>query len=230
MDYYPLNLDIRGRLCLVVGGGKVAARKVGSLLACEARVAVVSPHLEARLQELARAGRIAWQAREFRPADLDGVFLVIAATDRSPVNRAVADEAGRRNILCNAVDQPQAGIFIVPSVVRRGDLMLTVSTAGRSPALAKYLRKELEARFGSEYEILLRLLGAVRQHLLAAGHDPGAHREVFEDLVCADLIEAIGRGRWIEVRQRLRTILGSAYDESLLAAAGAPHDAVNRPG
>ena len=230
MNFYPLNLDIRRRLCLVVGGGKVAARKVRSLLACEARVTVVSPRLEPELQVRVQEGGIAWQAREFHPSDLDAARLVIAATDQPRVNRAVADEALRRDIPCNVVDQPAAGTFIVPSVVRRGDLMLTVSTAGCSPALAKHLRKELEARFGHEYEFFLRLLGALRRQLMAAGQDPEAHREIFEGLVRSDLIEAIGRGHWLEVRRRLRAILGNAYDESLLAAAGVPDDGADRQG
>jgi precorrin-2 dehydrogenase/sirohydrochlorin ferrochelatase len=222
MNYYPVNLDLRGRPCLVVGGGRVAGRKVGTLLDCEARVTVVSPRLDPALQVLAREGALAWVARPFCPEDLDGIRLVIAATDQPRVNRAVAEEARRRSIWCNVVDQPAAGTFILPSLVRRGDLMLTVSTAGRSPALARHLRKELEARFGDEYDRLLRLLGALRRRLLAAGHDPETHRAVFQRLVTADLIEAVGRGDWREVRRALRAVLGSAYDESLLTAAGAP--------
>ena len=229
MNYYPINLDIRGRPCLVVGGGTVAARKVQSLLACGARVTVVSPQLAPTLQTLAAEGRIAWQPRQYRVDDLTGALIVVAATDQARVNQGVADEARRLKILCNVIDRPLAGDFIVPSVVRRGDLTLTVSTAGQSPALAKHVRKELEARFGNEYEAFLRLLGVVRQRLLSTECDP-ARQNVFERLVGSDLLAAIGRGQWPAARRQLREILGSAYDDSLLAAAGAPDDAAARQG
>ena len=229
MNFYPINLDIRDRPCLVVGGGTVAARKVRSLLACGARVTVVSPRLAPALQRLAAGGRIAWQPRPYRADDLGGALIVVAATDQPGVNQGVADEARRLKILCNVIDRPAAGNFIVPSVVRRGDLTLTVSTAGQSPALAKHVRKDLEARFGNEYEGFLRLLGAVRQRLLSTGRDP-ARQHVFERLVHSDLLAAMGRGQWPAVRRQLREILGSTYDDSLLAAAGAPHDAVAKQG
>jgi len=230
MKTYPIHLDIQGRRCLVVGGGPVAARKVEGLLAAGARVALVSPRLHPPLEALAATGGIDWTGRQYRDGDLDDAFLVIAATDQATVNRQIAAEAGRRGVLCNVVDRPDAGSFSLPSVVRRGDLVLTVSTSGQSPALAKHLRKEIEARFGIEYENLLRLLGAVRRRLLDAGHDPEGHRETFIRLVEADLAAAIRNGRWSAVRQRLTEILGETCDDALLNAAGVPDDGPARPG
>lgn len=230
MNYYPVNLDIQERRCVVVGAGGVALRKVRRLLACSARITVVSPQIHPALRLLVEEGLIVWLAREFQPDDLAGAYLVIAATDRPGVNQAVAEEARRQDMLCNVIDQPGAGNFIVPSVVRRGDLMLTVSTSGQSPALSKHLRKVLERQFGNEYEAFLRLMGALRRHLVGADRDSEAHRELFEHLVRSDLIEAIGRGHWTEVRQQLRILLGSDYDEALLVAAGAPDEPPLRQG
>lgn len=194
MRYYPVQLDIRSRPCLVVGGGAVGTRKAEGLLACGARVTVVSPEASGRLRELAAAGRLRLLERPFRPEDLAGVFLVIGATDDEPLNRLVSEEAGRRGILCNIADRPEACNFILPAVVRRGDLTIAVSTAGRSPALAKRLRLELERQFGPEYAELLRILGALRRRLLARAHAPEAHKPLFERLVASDILERIRRG------------------------------------
>jgi precorrin-2 dehydrogenase/sirohydrochlorin ferrochelatase len=213
---YPILLDLRERRCLVVGGGRVAQRKVDGLLAADAAVTVVSPAASTALARLAAAGGIVWHPRPYDRADLDGMRLVIAATDQPDVNRQVADDARDRGILCNVIDQPAAGDFTLPSVVRRGDLVLTVSTSGQSPALSRHLRKVLEGRFGNEYEVFLRIMGAVRRRLLACEKDPATRRELFDRLVAADLPEAIREGRRDEVGQRLSAILGSAYDASLL--------------
>lgn len=216
MKTYPILLDLRGRRCLVVGGGQVAQRKVDGLLAADAAVTVVSPTASTALAQLAAAGGIVWHPRPYGRADLDGMRLVIAATDQPDVNRQVADDARDRGILCNVIDQPAAGDFTLPSVVRRGDLVLTVSTSGQSPALSRHLRKILEGRFGNEYEVFLRIMGAVRRRLLACEKDPATRRKLFDRLVAADLPEAIREGRRDEVEQRLSAILGSAYDASLL--------------
>lgn len=230
MNRYPVNLDIRRRRCLVVGGGDVALRKVEGLLACEARVTVVSPALIAPLAARAADGTVTWQRRGYRAADLEDAFLVIAATDRPEINRQVAADARDRGTLANIVDQPEIGSFHVPSVVRRGDLLLTVSTAGRSPALAKRLRKALEADFGQEYAQLLGLLGVVRRRLLAAGPDPEGHRQILSRLVAAELETHIRQGRWERIEQALREALGDDYDPKLLTAAGRPEETGTRQG
>lgn len=213
---YPILLDLRGHPCLVVGGGRVAERKVLGLLAAGAAVTVVSPAASATVARLASAGDIRWHRRAYRSGDLDGARLVIAATDQPDVNRQVAGDARRRGALCNVIDQPTAGDFTLPSVVRRGDLVLTVSTSGQSPALSRHLRKALEGLFGNEYEVFLRIMGAVRQRLLANENDPHVRRELFARLAAADIPAAIRQGRRDAVQQRLSDILGPAYDASLL--------------
>lgn len=211
MRYYPVQLDIRGRRCLVVGGGGVGTRKAEGLIACGAAVTVVAPEAHGRLKELAAAGRIALAERAFRPEDLAGVFLVIGATDDEQLNRRVSEEAERRGILCNIADRPEACSFILPAVVRRGELTLAVSTGGRSPALAKKLRGELERQFGPEYAVLLDLLGAIRRRLLAQAHAPEAHKPLFERLVESDILEMIRRNDRAAIDCLLKEILGEEF-------------------
>lgn len=162
-EFYPAFLNLKGLPCLVVGGGKVAERKAKSLLSCAAVVKVVSPRLTPALQELAAGGQIEYLPREFRPSDLEGVFLVIAATDSKEVNREVAREARSRNLLVNVVNDPQSGNFYVPAAVRRGPLQIAVSTSGRSPLLARRIRERLEGEFGPAYGCLAEFLGEIRR-------------------------------------------------------------------
>lgn len=167
--YYPLLLNIAQAPCLVVGGGKVAERKVLSLLDCGAKVRVVSPRSSLKLREMAAGGQIELLPRHFKPSDIKGASLVIAATDNGPLNEKVASATGKKGILTNVVDNPRLGNFIVPSVVRRGDLLIAIATSGESPALARKLREEIEARYGEEYAQLLPLLSRWRRQLLEQG-------------------------------------------------------------
>lgn len=150
--YYPVFLDLRDRSCVVIGGGAVALRKTKDLLACGAKVSVVSPRVVAGLKKLAGRKAVRWRAKTFRPSDLAGADLAVAATDDASVNERAAREARRRRIWINVVDQPAFCSFIVPAVVRRGKLTLAVSTAGVSPALAKWIRRDLEQRYGPEWK------------------------------------------------------------------------------
>lgn len=162
---FPAFLNVRGRRCLIVGGGAIAEQKAAGLLSAGANLHLASPQATAGIQELADTGRLVWSSRAFLPSDLDGVFLVVAATADRAVNEAVFREADSRGVLCNAVDDPDHCHFQYPAVVRRGDLQIAISTAGRSPALAQRLRMELEAQFGAEYEPWVEWLGRVRQLL-----------------------------------------------------------------
>lgn len=211
MKYFPIQLDIRGRRCLVVGGGAVGTRKARSLLACGGAVAVVSPAATAELQRLAARGDLALRMREYDGADLEGAFLVIGATDDETLNRRVSADAERRGILCNIADRPGQCNFILPAVVRRGDLVITVSTSGRSPALAKKLRRSLQAQFGGEYAVLLELMGAVRRRLLAEAHAPEEHKPIFERLVHSDILTWIREGRRHEIDRLLAEVLGEGW-------------------
>jgi len=187
MAYYPLFLELQARSCLVIGGGSVAFRKAAALLRCGARVTVVSPELSAGLKKLARQRKVHWKKHPFRPSDLAGIELAIAATDDQPVNRLAAREAKRRKIWINVVDQPALCSFIVPSVVRRGKLALAVSTGGASPALAKWIRKDLETRYADRFGRLASVSGRARKAVLRTTPSPAARKRLLEKALKAYL-------------------------------------------
>lgn len=188
MRYFPICLDVRDRTCLVVGGGAVGTRKTETLLRAGARVVVVSPAATDRLSALGDEGRIRLHRRLYGAGDLVDVFLVFATTDDPDLNRRISADARRRNVLCNIADQPGQGQFVLPSVVARGDLLISISTSGKSPALARRIRRRLETEFGPEYARVVNLLGVLRRRLLAQGHDPRGHKQMFETLLDSDLM------------------------------------------
>jgi precorrin-2 dehydrogenase/sirohydrochlorin ferrochelatase len=203
---YPVNLVLDGRRCLVVGGGKIALRKVEGLLACGGRVTVVAPRVEADL----RALDATIEERPWRPDDLDGMWLAIAATDDPAVNGAVFAEGQRRGIWVNGADDPANCSFTLPSVVRRGDLQVTVSTGGRSPALATWLRRRLEGEIGPEYAVLLDLLATERDGLKAAG--VSTEGLDWRSALDSDMLDLIRTGDLAHARERLQTCLSSSSD------------------
>ena len=182
MTLFPMFMKLEGRSCLVVGAGTVGEPKINSLVTAGASVRVVALHATAAVAEWAQAGAITWEARAFNSADLDGTFLVIAATNSSDVNAAIFHQARQRNILCNVVDDPEHCDFYYPAVVRRGDLQLAISTNGQSPALAQRIRRELEVQFGPEYGAWLEELGRARQQLFASKIDPEQRRRLLHEL------------------------------------------------
>jgi precorrin-2 dehydrogenase/sirohydrochlorin ferrochelatase len=220
MRYYPVQLDIRGRRCLVIGGGTVGTRKVDGLLSCGARVTVVSPQVTEDLRRLGARGAITLWEREYAAGDPSGMFLVIGATDNEDLNRRVSADAEQLNILCNIADRPEKCNFILPAVIQRGDLVITVSTSGRSPALAKKLRHALERQFGEEYAVLLDLMGAIRKRLLAQEHAPEAHKPIFEKIIHSDILTWIRDGRMPDVNRLLRDVLGEGWRAEELLAKG----------
>jgi len=221
MRYYPVNLDIQNRNCLVVGGGSVGTRKVTTLLNCSAQVTVVSPEATARLLEMAASGSIELKKRAFRPSDLDGMFLVVGATDNEDLNREIHKGAERLGLLCNIADRPEACNFILPSIVNRGDLIIAISTSGKSPAFAKKLRKELEKKFGKEYAAFLKLMGAIRKKLLSQKHEPEAHKHLFEQLIDKGLLALIKAGKNDAIDALLLEVLGEGYIfEELITTSG----------
>jgi precorrin-2 dehydrogenase / sirohydrochlorin ferrochelatase len=186
-DYFPAFLDLRGRRCLVVGGGRIAERKVQGLLDCGARVVVVSPALVSGLAHLAAIGRVDHRARVFRKVDVLRCVLVIAATGVAAVDDAVAETARRHGALVNAVDRPARCDFIYGSVLRRGQLQIAVSTGGRAPALAREIRRRLEAVIGVEYAALVDDVGAARRVARGAASTPPARLAAGERVVAAAL-------------------------------------------
>ena len=167
MRYYPVFLDLQNLPCLVIGGGQVGERKVKTLQSCAAKVFLISRDLTPYLEEEVRQGRIELLAPAYQTEHLAGKFLVIGATDDPNLNGKIGREARERGLLCNIVDKPQECNFILPSLVSRGDLTIAVSTAGKSPALAKKIRQDLERVFPEIYGLYLELLGQIRTR------DPG---------------------------------------------------------
>ena len=167
--YYPAMLDLAGRDALLVGGGEVAAQKARPLLDAGVRLRIVAPALTASLRARVEAGDARWEAREVRPGDTAGAAVVVCATDERAVNRTVFEEASAAGIPVNVVDDPELCSFIVPSVVRRGPLQVAISTGGRSPAFAKFMRHTLEEAIGEEYGVLAELAGRMRDRAREAG-------------------------------------------------------------
>ena len=174
--YFPVFLDVRRKKCVVIGGGQVAFRKIRTLLDCGASVTVISPVLHPDLSELANKKSIQVIRRSYKSRDLKGAFIVIAATGTKETNRKVAKEAGRVGALVNVVDDPEPSDFIVPSLLRRGDLTIAISTGGMSPALARKIRTRLEDSFGEEYGLLVSLVEEVRSTLRRKGIRVNAER------------------------------------------------------
>jgi len=211
MKYYPVNLDIRNRKCLVVGGGAVGTRKVMTLLDCGAKVTVVSTDVAEKLQELSDSDIIKLEKRPFQISDLDEMFLVMGATDNQEINREIHSEAERLGILCNIADRPEDCNFILPAIVNRGDLIIAISTSGQSPAFAKKMRKDLEKEFGTEYAEFLKLMGEIRNKLLSEDHEPEAHKYLFEQLIKRDLVKMIKERQTENIDSLLFEILGEGY-------------------
>jgi precorrin-2 dehydrogenase/sirohydrochlorin ferrochelatase len=218
-QYFPVCLKIAGRRCLVIGGGRVGERKVQGLLAHGALVTVISPELSDVLAALLRAGTIDWRDRLYQEGDLAGAFLVIAATDDPAVQERIHAEAEARNILLNVADVPKWCNFILPATARRGDLSISVSTAGKSPALASTLRQALEVQFGPEYGALVNILGALRDTVLAGGRPHAENKLIFARLADPAMAVWIKDGLWQKLAEHIQEVLGPDVPLDCLEAA-----------
>lgn len=213
MKTFPICLTgLDGRRSLVIGGGKVADRKVRALLEAGAKVTVISPSLVPELDHLSQEDRIQVLRRAYRPGDLEGVFLVIAATDDPALNHAVWEEAQRCGCLINVVDDPRHSNFILPAVLRRGEFTLSISTGGGSPALARRIREQLEPQFGPEYGELARLLAELRPDLLRCFASPEARLSAALALIDAGALLSTLREEGYEAARRLALETWSAID------------------
>jgi precorrin-2 dehydrogenase/sirohydrochlorin ferrochelatase len=187
MPLFPIFLKLTGRPCIVIGAGEIAESKIDSLRAAEARVTVIAPTASARIVALAESGEIVLHQRDYATGDLAGQFLAVAATNVPAVNRAVFAEAEASGVLINAVDDPPFCDFYFPSVVRRGDLQIAISTAGASPALAQRLRKEIDALLPLDTGEWLAELGNLRREVLQREPANDARRELLHQLASRDL-------------------------------------------
>ena len=199
---YPVSLVLEGRPVLVVGGGRVAARKVDGLLACGAQVHVVAPRVA---DELKQRHGVTVEERPYRDGDVAGYRLVVSATDDAAVNRAVYDEAEAAGVWVNSADDPANCTFTLPSVLRRGPMTVAVSTGGHSPGLAAWLRRRLEEEIGPEYETLLDLLAQARTEAQAEGRS--TEGVDWQSALDSEILEMIRAGRVNEARERLRSWL-----------------------
>jgi precorrin-2 dehydrogenase / sirohydrochlorin ferrochelatase len=192
--YYPAILDIAGRRALVVGAGKVGEGKIAGLVNAGAAVKVVSLEATPQVQRWADDGAIELELRPYESGDLDGRFLVIAATEDNDTNVRVFEDAERRQMLCNVVDVTHLCNFILPSIVRRGDLAIAVSTGGASPALARRIRISLGQCYGDEYAVAMELLGSLREELKGLYPHPEERKVIFERIVYSELMDLVRAG------------------------------------
>lgn len=206
--YYPVFLDLRDRLCVVAGGGRIARDKVLGLVESGARVRVIAPRVEAMPEGVEIV------TRAFESADLEGAALAVAATDDPAVNQAVAHAAGERGIPVNVVDAPEACTFLVPAVVRRGLVRVAISTSGASPLMARRLRERIEAVIGEEWgglaEILMELRRQWEPRAREAGLSFEARRQAWERLIDSPVLDMLREGRCAEARQWAEKILAEA--------------------
>jgi len=187
---FPMFMQLAGRQCLVVGAGKVGEPKIGGLLETGARIRVVALDAGPAVREWALAGKIELELRAFSSDDLQGAFLVVVATASRTLNERIYHEAQRLGVLCNVVDVPDLCDFFYPSIVRRGDLQIAVSTAGKSPSLAQKIRQQLEKEFGAGYTAWVAELGETRRLILASDLDRERKLDLLHSLASRKAVEA----------------------------------------
>ncbi len=211
IPYYPVFLDLKDQKVLVVGGGKVAERKIKNLLAYGCRIYITSTHFTPELKRLISENKVEDIPYKSLATLMDDAFMVIAATDDPKANTEIALQARKRGVLVNAVDQPRDCNFIMPSIIRQGDLQIAISTAGKSPALAKKIRKDMDRMLGPEYGFLVELLGLIRIKLLPLRQISSKNKAVFQKLVDSDLLEMIKARNMDKIRATLACILGGNF-------------------
>lgn len=204
---YPVSLVLAGRTVLVVGGGRIALRKVRGLLAVGAIVHVIAPEVS---EELAALDGVTVERRAFRPGDVAGTWLAVEATGDPTVAAAVAADGEAHQVWVNAADQPPACSVTLPAVVRRGPVTVAFSTAGASPALASWMRSQAEGTYGPEYGVLAELLAEAR----AAHHRRGGSTEALDwrRVLDSGILEEVRSGRMVEAKERLQAWLSSSSE------------------
>lgn len=207
---YPVNLLVAGRRCVVVGGGRIAARKVDALLDAGAHVHVIAPELGAEITAWRDAGRLTTDERAFVPDDLDDAWLVTTATDDPAVQRSVFQAGEERHLWVNAADDPEHCSFTLMSVIRQGDLVVTIGTGGRSPALAAWLKDRLGAELGPEYATACDLLAEARETVRASGRS--TESVDWRRALDSGMVELIRAGRTAEAKELLEACLSSSSD------------------
>jgi precorrin-2 dehydrogenase/sirohydrochlorin ferrochelatase len=199
MGYYPIAMELAGARCLLVGGGEVALRRARSLAEAGACVTVIAPEVLAGFEAIEN---IRVERRRWRKSDVRGYALVFAATDDAALNRAIAEKARRAGVPVNVADDPGLCSFIVPACVRRGDLLIAVTTCAKSPTLSKWIRLDLEARYGPEYREFVELLGELRDEVKRRYASPSDRETAFDRLVNCGILELLRSGEREQARKR----------------------------
>lgn len=214
MKVYPVNLKIENRRCIVVGGGKVAERKVVSLLIAGAKVTVISPLLTEKLQDLLADGEIFWQARDYHAGDAEGCFLLVCTADSRSVNHQAATEGRAAGALVNVADDPEECDFVIPAKIARGDLLLTISTGGHSPAFSRCLRKELEAGYGEEYGVFLKMLSAQRDEIKEKIPKTKDRERFWREALTSEVMNLLKKGQLKEAEAMIKDAISSIGAQS----------------
>lgn len=212
MSFYPVFVELEGKKVVVVGGGKVAFRKVTALMECGANIHLAGRALTPELRKMVEKKEIRFLGNEFEEGFLKDAFMVIAATDDAALNHRVSTCARKERVLVNAVDQPPDCDFIVPSIIRRGDLLIAISTSGKSPAMARKIREGLETQFGREYEAFLAMMGRLRKEVLSLGLSQAENSRIFQEIVDSDLLKNFSQGISEETKACLKNILPQQVD------------------
>ena len=212
--YYPVMLDIKEKNCLVIGGGQVALRKITSLLSYSAKVHVISDELCEELKNYYQEGKINWIQKKFEPGDIKNAVLVFAATDSKEVKQNIAKEARANDILVNIADSPELCDFIVPSIVEQGDLTITISTNGKSPALAKKIKEDLEKEFGPYYAKFINILGNLREKASKEIPDIALREKLYKELIYSDIINLIEENKEDKALEKANKLFNEAKDNS----------------
>ena len=211
-NYYPIYVNLRGQLCVVVGGGKIAEGKVEGLLTAGAKVKIVSPDLTSYLRRLSKENVIEHLERTYQTGDLAGAFMVICATDQVEINHKVWQEASANRQLVNVVDDTPRCNFIAPAILRKGDLTLAISTAGKAPALAVRLKERLQEQLGTEYERFLELSGQLREPLARHVPDFETRKALWYELVDSDALNLLAQGDEPAALETISQIVGFRFE------------------
>lgn len=206
-SFYTVCLNIEDKKCLIVGGGAVARRKAAAMKDHGARITVVSPKLESVLEYMAFQKEIVWIDREFKPEDLEGTYLAVAATDDRKTNRRISELCHEKNILCNIVDNPDECHFITPSTIERGPLTIAISTSGINPTLAASIRQELEIAYGEEYGTFLEMVSTLRPIIMEEYPSPQLRAHIFERMVSSRALTLLRSGLKEEAQKELENIV-----------------------
>jgi siroheme synthase-like protein len=210
--YYPVYIELREQPCVVIGGGKIAESKAHGLLAVQAKVTVIASDLTPHLHELVERQQITYLPRAYQPGDLRGAFLVICATDQNEINHQVWQEATANRQLVNVVDDTPRCNFIAPSILRKGDLTIAISTSGKAPALAVRLKERFQRELGPEYERFLELAGELREQLAQHVPDFETRKALWYELVDSEILHVLARGDETIARKIISQIVGLEFE------------------